>query len=98
MAPYLALAVPVQSQLFARMSESPSPNASGAQGGQLAANQRRVSTPKVRTGCITCKTRHVKCDERKPTCFRCEKAGMKCAGYITNPEPRISRRAPKSAE
>ncbi|KAK7219367.1 hypothetical protein V2G26_007370 [Clonostachys chloroleuca] len=26
---------------------------------------QRVSKPKVRTGCITCKTRHVKCDEPK---------------------------------
>ncbi|KAK3986148.1 hypothetical protein QBC44DRAFT_352591 [Cladorrhinum sp. PSN332] len=79
------------------MSESPSPNASGPRIGQ-AANQRRASTLKVRTGCVTCKTRHVKCDERKPTCFRCERAGMSCAGYVTNPEPRISRRAARSAE
>ncbi|KAF4993175.1 hypothetical protein FGRMN_6660 [Fusarium graminum] len=28
----------------------------------------RTSTSKVRTGCITCKKRHVKCDEAKPQC------------------------------
>ncbi|KAL6236139.1 hypothetical protein BDW75DRAFT_118163 [Aspergillus navahoensis] len=30
----------------------------------------RASKPKVRTGCITCKIRRVKCDERKPACDR----------------------------
>lgn len=34
-----------------------------------------------RTGCLTCKTRRVKCDERKPACERCESANVECAGY-----------------
>ncbi|RJE25705.1 GAL4 [Aspergillus sclerotialis] len=34
-----------------------------------------------RTGCLTCRTRRVKCDERKPTCERCEFANVECAGY-----------------
>ncbi|KAJ5682204.1 hypothetical protein N7462_005369 [Penicillium macrosclerotiorum] len=34
-----------------------------------------------KTGCLTCRTRRVKCDERKPTCARCEKANVECAGY-----------------
>lgn len=41
----------------------------------------RASRPKVRSGCLTCKNRHVKCDERKPTCLRCEKAVLACGGY-----------------
>ncbi|KAK4184236.1 hypothetical protein QBC35DRAFT_517705 [Podospora australis] len=52
--------------------------------------RKRANTPKVRTGCITCKNRHVKCDERKPTCFRCEKACMPCAGYAAKTESRSS--------
>ncbi|KAH8879277.1 hypothetical protein GQ53DRAFT_849731 [Thozetella sp. PMI_491] len=32
-------------------------------------------------GCGTCRQRRVKCDERKPTCFRCEKARRICTGY-----------------
>ncbi|KAH8682623.1 hypothetical protein BX600DRAFT_544961 [Xylariales sp. PMI_506] len=36
---------------------------------------------KERTGCITCKNRHLKCDERKPSCYRCLKAGYECDGY-----------------
>ncbi|KAK2052321.1 hypothetical protein LY76DRAFT_630124 [Colletotrichum caudatum] len=44
--------------------------------------RKRASKPKVRSGCLTCKTRRVKCDERKPTCCRCEKADVECDGYI----------------
>ncbi|KAI1619912.1 hypothetical protein EDD37DRAFT_642543 [Exophiala viscosa] len=41
----------------------------------------RKSTPKVRSGCLTCKTRKVKCDEQRPSCSRCLRAGRKCDGY-----------------
>lgn len=43
--------------------------------------RKRLSGPKVRTGCLTCKKRHVKCDEKKPKCERCEKAFIQCDGY-----------------
>ncbi|KAL8351096.1 hypothetical protein RB601_000777 [Gaeumannomyces tritici] len=43
--------------------------------------RRRISRPKVKSGCITCKRRHVKCDEMKPTCGRCAKAYVECLGY-----------------
>lgn len=42
---------------------------------------QRASKPKVRTGCVTCKIRHVKCDELKPSCQRCMTAGITCEGY-----------------
>ncbi|RAL02768.1 Zn(II)2Cys6 transcription factor [Aspergillus ibericus CBS 121593] len=42
-------------------------------------------TPKVKTGCVTCKIRKVKCDETKPSCQRCSSTGRKCDGY--NPVP-----------
>ncbi|KAJ5116230.1 hypothetical protein N7456_000578 [Penicillium angulare] len=32
-------------------------------------------------GCKTCKKRRIKCDEAKPTCNRCQKAGKNCEGY-----------------
>ncbi|KAF2669407.1 hypothetical protein BT63DRAFT_479256 [Microthyrium microscopicum] len=44
----------------------------------------RASGPKVRTGCLTCKSRHVKCDEQKPECIRCASTGRKCEGYLNN--------------
>ncbi|OCT49274.1 hypothetical protein CLCR_04821 [Cladophialophora carrionii] len=36
---------------------------------------------KVRSGCVTCKARHVKCDEGKPGCLRCERSKKPCGGY-----------------
>ncbi|KAI2465540.1 hypothetical protein F4781DRAFT_21297 [Annulohypoxylon bovei var. microspora] len=32
-------------------------------------------------GCNTCRRRRVKCDEAKPQCYRCVKAGFRCEGY-----------------
>lgn len=34
-----------------------------------------------RTGCLSCRRRRVKCDERKPSCKRCESVNIHCAGY-----------------
>jgi Fungal Zn(2)-Cys(6) binuclear cluster domain len=42
----------------------------------------RAHKPKVRTGCVTCKIRRVKCDETKPLCLKCTKSGRKCDGYV----------------
>ncbi|KAF2148649.1 hypothetical protein K461DRAFT_50880 [Myriangium duriaei CBS 260.36] len=42
----------------------------------------RAKKTKVRTGCITCKIRKVKCDEIKPACKRCTDTGRKCDGYL----------------
>ncbi|VUC25077.1 unnamed protein product [Clonostachys rosea] len=33
---------------------------------------------KVKTGCLTCKIRHKKCDESKLACLECTRAGWKC--------------------
>ncbi|GAB1730391.1 hypothetical protein NU195Hw_g1603t1 [Hortaea werneckii] len=41
----------------------------------------RLGHKKSRTGCITCKTRRVKCDEARPACNRCTNTGRKCDGY-----------------
>ncbi|KAH6665665.1 hypothetical protein B0J14DRAFT_491773, partial [Halenospora varia] len=48
---------------------------------------RRIGMPKVRTGCSTCKIRHVKCDETKPACLRCTKFGFECSGYPSIRQP-----------
>ncbi|KAH7319187.1 hypothetical protein BKA65DRAFT_556611 [Rhexocercosporidium sp. MPI-PUGE-AT-0058] len=52
----------------------------------------RVRHAKVKTGCITCRKRRVKCDETRPSCVRCLKYGTQCSGY-----PAGRRRAPSSA-
>ena len=56
--------------------------------------QKRTSKPKVRSGCITCKIRRVKCDETKPACDRCTSTGRKCDGY--NIPPRKKRTSPSA--
>ncbi|OHF03787.1 C6 zinc finger protein [Colletotrichum orchidophilum] len=43
--------------------------------------QVRASKPKVRSGCVTCKLRRVKCDEGKPACAACLKYQGHCGGY-----------------
>lgn len=48
---------------------------------------------RTRTGCLTCRTRRIKCDERKPACERCEVANVECAGYAE--KRRLMARHPK---
>ncbi|KAI4722392.1 hypothetical protein E4T48_01332 [Aureobasidium sp. EXF-10727] len=48
---------------------------------------------KVRTGCITCKIRKVKCDEEKPFCKRCTDTGRNCDGYAAQPERKCIKSA-----
>ncbi|ORY11825.1 C6 zinc finger domain protein [Clohesyomyces aquaticus] len=48
-------------------------------GGVSQPRKGRKTTAK--TGCHTCKTRKVKCDERRPSCRRCACAGRECEGY-----------------
>ena len=41
--------------------------------------QSSGSKPKrVRTGCLTCRQRHLKCDEALPNCLNCRKSGREC--------------------
>ncbi|KAG9235338.1 hypothetical protein BJ875DRAFT_483351 [Amylocarpus encephaloides] len=44
---------------------------------------QRVSGTPSRTGCISCKKRHIKCDETRPSCKRCLNARKPrvCEGY-----------------
>ncbi|KAK9455015.1 hypothetical protein V1511DRAFT_499186 [Dipodascopsis uninucleata] len=39
---------------------------------------------RVRTGCITCKRRHLKCDEKKPKCNKCTKAKRTCTYHSSD--------------
>ncbi|KAG9235482.1 hypothetical protein BJ875DRAFT_270756 [Amylocarpus encephaloides] len=50
----------------------------------------RRGLPKVKSGCITCKERRVKCGEEKPECLRCIRFGTDCGGYPPR-RPKISR-------
>ncbi|KAH9905121.1 hypothetical protein F4778DRAFT_728808 [Xylariomycetidae sp. FL2044] len=52
----------------------------------------RVGRPKVRTGCVTCRIRRIKCDEAKPFCDRCTSTGRTCDGYGAGVPRRRNRR------
>ncbi|KAK7223007.1 hypothetical protein V2G26_011010 [Clonostachys chloroleuca] len=52
----------------------------------------RSGAPKVRTGCVTCKQRHVKCDETKPACIKCLSTRGICGGYYVKPRKNQSRK------
>ncbi|KAF5642433.1 uncharacterized protein FTJAE_3590 [Fusarium tjaetaba] len=43
--------------------------------------QTRLCGRRSRGGCSSCKQRHVKCDESRPTCTNCAKKGLLCDGY-----------------
>lgn len=55
--------------------------------------RKRAQKPKTRTGCLTCKSRHIKCDEQKPFCRRCVHVGRICEGYATVRENTVAERA-----
>ncbi|KAI0376278.1 hypothetical protein F5Y04DRAFT_214285 [Hypomontagnella monticulosa] len=56
----------------------------------------RKGSRKVRTGCLTCKARKVKCDEGKPHCNRCINTGRTCEGYNTSkPTPGLLWHRPR---
>ncbi|KAH6673355.1 fungal-specific transcription factor domain-containing protein [Halenospora varia] len=46
-------------------------------------NPRRA--PKSRNGCLRCKAKRLKCDEKKPECLQCGKKNLPCPGYKTKP-------------
>lgn len=48
----------------------------------VPAKRTRAFASKVSSGCITCKIRHVKCDEGRPNCQKCVTTGRKCDGYL----------------
>lgn len=33
-------------------------------------------------GCVTCRTRHFKCDEVRPVCGNCRDLDIECLGYL----------------
>jgi hypothetical protein len=55
---------------------------------------------RVKTGCLTCRRRRVKCDEKKPTCERCQVANVYCEGYDSQRrlEPTTRSATPDLAE
>ncbi|KAL2256889.1 hypothetical protein VTK26DRAFT_965 [Humicola hyalothermophila] len=59
----------------------------------------RRTHKKSRTGCSTCKTRKIKCDERHPACLNCISHGVECpflkSGPAASPAPAARQAASK---
>ncbi|ETS03282.1 hypothetical protein M419DRAFT_128575 [Trichoderma reesei RUT C-30] len=60
------------------------------------ARHTRRSSTRARTGCLTCKKRHVKCDETRPACLNCMKWRGYCDSYSDNTSSASSSQQPQS--
>ncbi|KAF9764059.1 hypothetical protein IL306_002902 [Fusarium sp. DS 682] len=51
--------------------------------GKSTSKSKRVSGRRTRSfgGCVTCRSRRVKCDEGRPSCSMCNILGLNCGGY-----------------
>jgi len=49
----------------------------------LPTERKKRFSSKTKSGCDTCKKRHVKCDEGRPTCANCNRGERRCEGYQT---------------
>ncbi|KAH8597821.1 hypothetical protein B0O99DRAFT_592375 [Bisporella sp. PMI_857] len=56
---------------------------------------RRAKAPRSRTGCRTCRIRHIKCDESRPLCRNCKISGRVCDGYAQQSKMGNERISPK---
>ncbi|KAJ9604951.1 hypothetical protein H2200_010340 [Cladophialophora chaetospira] len=70
---------------------------------------KRQYAPKAKTGCGTCKKRHLKCGEERPECANCLSSSIVCEGYgiwgggtkattSTGKSEKAIRRAERSAQ
>lgn len=48
-----------------------------------ASGRQRKWHPRVFTGCLNCRKRHVKCDEQTPSCANCTRLDMPCTFSLT---------------
>ncbi|KAI5457110.1 hypothetical protein BGZ63DRAFT_495364 [Mariannaea sp. PMI_226] len=46
--------------------------------GKTSLRTSPTKAKRVRTGCLTCRERHLKCDEAVPDCMNCRKRGREC--------------------
>ncbi|KAJ0412952.1 hypothetical protein BJY00DRAFT_320280 [Aspergillus carlsbadensis] len=47
--------------------------------------------PRSRAGCVTCKQRHVRCDEGRPCCGHCTRLQLHCAYRANSPQRTVRR-------
>ncbi|CAH0047427.1 unnamed protein product [Clonostachys solani] len=49
--------------------------------------RKRKVFPRTKSGCSTCKSKKVKCDEKRPVCVRCVRNGRQCYYSEDGPPP-----------
>ena len=62
---------------------------------QPATDQKKHK--RTRSGCFTCRSRRIKCDESRPVCDRCKKGNRECVYPSTSKQPSRSGAKPKGA-
>ena len=60
------------------MASSAAPSTVPADVAAAAAAAAAAKPKRVRTGCLTCRERHLKCDEGVPDCQNCKKSNREC--------------------
>ncbi|KAK2003319.1 hypothetical protein LX36DRAFT_146589 [Colletotrichum falcatum] len=67
------------------LTPSPKPGRDPAPKGKPTAKPgvgaKKVPRSRTFTGCRTCRSRHLKCDEARPVCFSCRRLDLVCEGY-----------------
>ncbi|KAK9461989.1 uncharacterized protein V1516DRAFT_283847 [Lipomyces oligophaga] len=58
-------------------------NSTARQRRSVTTRRRLDKEPRSRLGCLTCRSRHKRCDQREPFCRNCERLQVKCEGYKT---------------
>ncbi|KAE8322757.1 fungal-specific transcription factor domain-containing protein [Aspergillus sergii] len=59
----------------------PTMTAATASRGAKASSAMSTTRPRSLGGCATCRSRHVKCDESRPSCLVCRNLGLTCEKY-----------------
>ncbi|RYP90956.1 hypothetical protein DL770_002961 [Monosporascus sp. CRB-9-2] len=59
-------------------SNLPKHRSSAQPGDMITSNAVPIKSRRVRTGCLTCRERHLKCDEGTPDCNNCRKSSKEC--------------------
>ncbi|PYI09259.1 dynamin GTPase [Aspergillus sclerotiicarbonarius CBS 121057] len=56
-------------------------NPAGKPASRPSRGRQRRWVARVKTGCVTCRIRRIKCDEARPSCRNCRSTGRCCDGY-----------------
>ncbi|KAL2203667.1 hypothetical protein CC79DRAFT_1069335 [Sarocladium strictum] len=64
--------------MYLPQQEQPSPPLSSRSQSNSRPSRLGRSAPRSRHGCVTCKQRHVRCDEGRPSCSNCTRLQLDC--------------------